>query len=242
MRIRSWSPLPAMFALGLSAGCSPAPYICNTSGDCTVAGARGWCLPAGDGNGYCVIADEICSSGLRWSDSAHQRIAAQCIDAGPGTPARESTCTIPVNGRCPPCTPGEQLPCTIDDPRAASSPCQWGFRVCLTTGEFGACQTGTIACGVGACMRNASACRGGQPQTCVPGTPIPEICGNGIDDDCDGFIDDWSVHCGGGVYCKANSACTGTQICTCLPGFHAVDCGGRDCSSGVCKGAWQCVR
>ncbi|OLE66496.1 MAG: hypothetical protein AUG09_07160 [Acidobacteria bacterium 13_1_20CM_2_68_7] len=27
------------------------------------------------------------------------------------------------------------------------------------------------------------------PQTCTPGTPIPEICGNGIDDDCDGLID-----------------------------------------------------
>jgi hypothetical protein len=48
---------------------------------------------------------------------------------------------------------------------------------------------GTSTCGVGACMRTVNNCVGGVPMTCTPGTPSPEICGNGIDDDCDGVID-----------------------------------------------------
>ncbi len=49
---------------------------------------------------------------------------------------------------------------------------------------------GTSTCGVGACQRTVNNCVGGVPVTCTPGTPAPaEICGNGIDDECDGAID-----------------------------------------------------
>jgi hypothetical protein len=33
------------------------------------------------------------------------------------------------------------------------------------------------------------ACSGGQPQTCVPGVPLTEVC-NGLDDNCNGRIDE----------------------------------------------------
>jgi hypothetical protein len=45
---------------------------------------------------------------------------------------------------------------------------------------------GTLSCGVGACARTVNACVNGAPQVCMPGPPAPEICGDGIDQDCDG--------------------------------------------------------
>ena len=49
---------------------------------------------------------------------------------------------------------------------------------------------GTTTCGVGACQRTVNNCVNGAPVTCTPGTPAPaETCGNGIDDNCDGAVD-----------------------------------------------------
>jgi len=45
---------------------------------------------------------------------------------------------------------------------------------------------GTRSCGVGACARTVSACVNGVAQTCTPGAPVAEICGDGIDQDCNG--------------------------------------------------------
>ncbi|MEW6298461.1 MAG: RHS repeat-associated core domain-containing protein [Thermodesulfobacteriota bacterium] len=55
---------------------------------------------------------------------------------------------------------------------------------------------GQTTCGVGACQRTVDTCSNGTPQECVPGTPEPEICEDGIDNDCDGEVDDADV-CGG---------------------------------------------
>src|SRR5262249_5962154 len=48
---------------------------------------------------------------------------------------------------------------------------------------------GTISCGTGACRRTVEACVNGAEAGCVPGLPSPEVC-NGIDDDCDGSVDE----------------------------------------------------
>lgn len=45
---------------------------------------------------------------------------------------------------------------------------------------------GTLSCGVGACERTVDVCVDGVPQVCIPGAPSTEICGDGIDQDCDG--------------------------------------------------------
>ena len=45
-----------------------------------------------------------------------------------------------------------------------------------------------IECGVGECRRRVRGCINGQAPICEPGQPIAEIC-NGLDDDCDGAID-----------------------------------------------------
>ncbi|MGR9106365.1 MAG: MopE-related protein [Gammaproteobacteria bacterium] len=52
---------------------------------------------------------------------------------------------------------------------------------------------GQTTCGVGACQRSVESCLGGVTQICTPGAPVAEICGNGIDDDCNGMVDEASV-------------------------------------------------
>ncbi|HEX9669969.1 MAG TPA: MopE-related protein [Thermoanaerobaculia bacterium] len=47
-------------------------------------------------------------------------------------------------------------------------------------------ELGELRCGVGLCARTAPACLSGQSQVCVPAEPVAEICGNGLDEDCDG--------------------------------------------------------
>src|SRR6185295_5987108 len=48
---------------------------------------------------------------------------------------------------------------------------------------------GNATCGLGACARSVPACTNGVAGVCTPGSPSAETC-NGVDDDCDGQIDD----------------------------------------------------
>ena len=73
-------------------------------------------------------------------------------------------------------------------------------------------------CGTGPCSRTGvTACVGGQVvDSCVPGAPTPELC-NGIDDDCDGTVDNGGPGmCDDGNACMAgactNGSCTFTQV------------------------------
>jgi hypothetical protein len=64
---------------------------------------------------------------------------------------------------------------------------------------------GNRVCGLGPCQRTVAACVGGVSQTCTPGTPGTETC-NGIDDDCDGVIDNGN--------CAPTSVCPGARQVT----------------------------
>ncbi|PYT18271.1 MAG: hypothetical protein DMF51_00535 [Acidobacteria bacterium] len=77
----------------------------------------------------------------------------------------------------------------------------------------------TTTCGTGACTRSVIACVNGTPQTCTPGSPSPEVC-NGIDDDCNGAVDDGipPVTCGVGACARSVAACVGGVPQTCTPG------------------------
>ncbi len=59
----------------------------------------------------------------------------------------------------------------------------------------GACTNldlGTQSCGAGVCHVTVPRCVNGALNTCTPDWTAqrPEICGNGVDDDCDGLVDE----------------------------------------------------
>lgn len=49
---------------------------------------------------------------------------------------------------------------------------------------------GNIECGVGACLRKLPSCVAGAVPECMPGQPVTELCGDEIDNDCDGNVDE----------------------------------------------------
>lgn len=49
---------------------------------------------------------------------------------------------------------------------------------------------GEISCGVGACRRVVPTCHSGSAAVCQPGEPSQEFCGDKIDNDCDGQVDE----------------------------------------------------
>src|SRR5262249_7433239 len=55
-------------------------------------------------------------------------------------------------------------------------------------------------CGLGICERTVILCVDGTPNACVPGPPSPETC-NGIDDNCDGVIDNPDADGDGAIDC-----------------------------------------
>ncbi|MBI3245681.1 MAG: VCBS repeat-containing protein [Deltaproteobacteria bacterium] len=114
------------------------------------------------------------------------------------------------------CTPGAMVPC-YSGPGGTQGVgiCRAGTRTCGSEGTFGLCQGEVIpqeaescngldddcdaqtdegfgqqTCGIGACQRTVNTCENGQQYVCTPGAPIAEICGNTVDDDCDGQTDE----------------------------------------------------
>jgi hypothetical protein len=92
--------------------------------------------------------------------------------------------------------------------------------------------------GVGACTAGVQTCTGGEYRSCVGQVlPATEVC-NGIDDNCDGAVDDGNP--GGGIACTASAPgiCrAGTTRCvsgsiqcapTIAPGTRTESCNGED--------------
>jgi hypothetical protein len=88
----------------------------------------------------------------------------------------------------------------------------------------------TCEAGMGACRaRGRTICRdGAQACDAMPRAPVPEIPGNGVDDDCNGLIDE--TPCEGGVAWPGNGHCyrpSGVERTWFGAGFDCVDRGGH---------------
>lgn len=97
------------------------------------------------------------------------------------------------------CTPGEQMPCGPSEVGA----CQLGQQVCDADGTWAACEGATA--------------------------PIVEECGNQLDDDCDGLVDE-----GCGCEHGAQRACGDSEVGACQLGLQTCDDKGE---WGTCEGA-----
>jgi hypothetical protein len=187
---------------------------------------------------------EVCRNGR----CAECTAATDC----PSPPTCEQA--VCQDGRCATVSRPAGFPCEADPPCVinktcdGSGQCQGGAPDddrCVTTNpcQRGRCDPasplsdqdgcvfdpltgGATVCGVGACRRSVQRCLNGVEQPCVPGQPSAEVC-NGIDDDCDGLIDDGA--CPVGQRCEAGGCCI-------VDGFQAEhECADDgECCSGNC--------
>lgn len=124
-------------------------------------------------------------------------------------------------GACPAQSPGC---CENDCDCDANEDCCGGQCVAVgggcATGGVGICAAGTLQCVAGAL-------------TCVAPDPQPEMC-NGLDDDCNGVVDDGVIDCGAGEIC-----CFGQCLNTDSDPNNCGGCGivcnpGDACVGGTC--------
>jgi len=158
-----------------------------------VGGTRAMCMPGASGTETCNNLDDNCNGTI--DDGLGS------TSCGLGACARTvMNCIAGVPQTCAPGAPaGESCNGVDDDCNGAVD------------------DLGTASCGVGLCARTVSSCIGGVPQTCVPGTGSPEVCGNGLDENCNGTPDD------GCVTAPANDTCAGAILLTGTSGTRTAD-------------------
>ncbi len=106
---------------------------------------------------------------------------------------------------------------------------------------------GDTTCGIGACRQTVPACLSGKANKCVPLKPVAELCGENIDNDCDGRVDEGFENlakpCKNGVgFCERAGVfvCSEDKLslkCNAVPGAGKQEiCGNRvddDCNGIV---------
>lgn len=140
------------------------------------------------GQGYGALASvEVCFHPPRGYDTC-----AICSGDDTGCAEPGGPCNTHMAGVCAQGTYNDQLNCI---PNLASMPeqCNGLDDNCdgiIDNGDFG-----VWSCGVGQCARTVDRCQSGVPvanTTCVPGAPAEEVC-NGLDDNCNGLVDEGDV-------------------------------------------------
>jgi Putative metal-binding motif len=163
--------------------CRPKKETCNNiDDDCDgqsdegVAPQSFYTGPEGtEGVGICHAGTRACTNGAfavcRQEVTPGNEICANQLDDDCDGQRDETDCV---------CQPSAEVCDGVDndcdgqideDVPGVGEPCQRGVGACARSGVT-VCQNGAIVC-------NAQ-----------PGSPTPEVCGNGIDDDCDGQVDE----------------------------------------------------
>ena len=175
----------------------------------------GTCVPGCNATHGCE-AGNTCCSGSCFDLSTDLEHCGMCTNACPSPPNIEVTCNgtctfgactgtftdcdgnknngCEVDGACT-CTPGDTQPCYDGLPGTESNaPCHAGTQTCNTSGT-----------GWGLCIGQF--------------LPQPELCSNGVDEDCNGVVDDvpdldgdgWTV-CDGDCCDQPGSACSNPEL------------------------------
>ncbi len=256
-------------ALLVAAGCAESDKIddggtggSGASGErTTAAGSRGeggsTTTSSGDGGGPDCSGPELCDGSV------------------------DEDCDGTIDEDCD-CISGDTQPCFSGDPVFAGvGACVEGTQTCDDAGKWSACDGEVLPsdedcdaidndcdasvdegfepeiCGQGICQVSVETCEDGSPTRCVPLTPPDpnEDC-DGVDDDCDGAVDEGCTCQNGqtqGCYTGPNGTqnvgiCTGgTQTCSggqwgpCLgevtPGSEACDTLDQDCDGNTAEGS-----
>ena len=222
---------------------------CKTDDDCIVEGAAGnLCIARGGDGSFCGVpcsAAVPCPDGYECADAATGRAAVrQCQPAG------NAACPCPdafkefktvchvenLSGKCEAERTCDQ-PCTAEVP--APEICNGKDDNCDGQTDEG---LGSTSCGDGICSHTVQNCVNGQGQACDPMQgATAEVC-NGMDDDCDGQVDNntGTTTCGMGICGHTIQKCVGAQVQTCDPmqGSGTEVCNGKDdnCDGQVDEG------
>ena len=156
---------------------------------------------------YCHPEKKICTSESENSGDSElpdNSNSENQDDNGSTTPGKQDGDDDPITG---PCTPGKKQTCPYQgDPTTENvGPCRAGIRTCSEDGAWGKCE----------------------------GEVLPvnefgsELCGNGIDDDCNGVVDDGTDFDGDGYgacsdCCEVESDCNGFDPATIYPGAYEM--------------------
>ena len=200
--------------------------VCTTNtcvnGGCVHISIAGCCTGDAQCNDNTICTTDTCDQAT--NTCIHTPIVGCCSSDGQcndNNPCTTDTCDLATNtyvftpiAGC--CTSDAQCndnnPCTTDT--CVNNQC---VHTPITGGPI-------ITCGVGACRRSVQTCVNGVQQTCTPGQPSQEVC-NGIDDDCDGVVDEGAI-CPGSQQCQSGRCCVPSgQACV----------SGVPCCAGTCN-------
>jgi hypothetical protein len=240
------------FNFGVENLCSECVPTCDMDGD-GQCGPPGFGQPGGDcddtnpnvRSGF--DAKEICGDGL-------DNDCAGGVDDGCTVCATDNECPAVT----PACVTGVCVACptTCD---GASCAARGAGALCKPYGKDNLCSRCSPACDVdndGACVNAAGDFSGGDcddnnPRRFPnPESSIAELCGNTVDDNCNGFVDDGCAACTSSDQCPAqqlctNGTCTVCNVCTtCTIGIDHASPGTRPGVPGTCfdqgKGCSEC--
>ena len=178
----------------------------------------GSCIDTTNDVNNCGVCGNTCSSGQTCVNGICT--TANCDDGNPCTndvfDAGSGSCiSTPVSDGTP-CESDSGSGTCVSGVCVTSSVCSQGQSQSCNTGMLGVCAVGTQSC--------TSA---GTWGPCVPTTlPQTETC-NGLDDDCDGVVDN-GASCGAGMICDQG---------TCVPSTCTPDCVGKQCGDDGCGGS-----